>query len=412
MLVFENLPNEVHLLIHRYLSCADILYSFYGLNIRLNRLIKRFRTNVVLCQIEYKQLNSICQSILPLIGTDIFNLVISNDWKGVLSKVFLNYFSNKIELVFPNLRKLILPTFRMTSLMLLVDHLKNFKQLNEIKIMSLYETSQETIQIEDLFEKILSIHVKSLIFDADTLALSFQNAKSIIYSHIEHLVIELKTIDDLHRLLTSFSQLKSLDVSIVEPQPQTIEETIQFESNLSIKSFRLRSFLYLWNVETLSLILKRMPNLDELFIEICTNNDTRLLDGTQMSSLFSLFTLKTLNYSIQFDYFEETNSTEAFRSTWNDVLWIENETKTTILLTNLPIRSQHLYLPYSIAIDSNYLRNYSNQVRFLTLYENSCRLAEIFPILNQCYQLERLVLRINEEISPSKTSSCLRKTKI
>ena len=85
---FEVLPDEILLLICRYLSSTDILYSFYGLNDRLSRTINDYRRYVVLGEVPLTQFNLICKSILPKIGDDICSLVVSNDWKGVLSRCF------------------------------------------------------------------------------------------------------------------------------------------------------------------------------------------------------------------------------------------------------------------------------------------------------------------------------------
>src|SRR5690349_6745870 len=105
---FEQLPDEILLWICRYLSSTDIFYSFYGLNYRLSRTINGFCQHVVVGQVPFQRFDYICQSILPKIGMNIYSLVVSNDWKGVLSQRFLNYFGDKMSFEFPHLRRLIL----------------------------------------------------------------------------------------------------------------------------------------------------------------------------------------------------------------------------------------------------------------------------------------------------------------
>jgi hypothetical protein len=68
----------------------------------------------------------------------MFSLVISNDWKDILLKIFLNYSDKTISLTFPHLQCLIFPTYRITSMISFLDYLYNLPKLFEMKRMSLY----------------------------------------------------------------------------------------------------------------------------------------------------------------------------------------------------------------------------------------------------------------------------------
>ena len=89
---FERLPDEIILEICRYLSCTDILYSFFNINIRLNCTISIYYQHVILRQTSFIQFEYICRNILPKIGCKIRSLCINANWTDLLAKRFHFYF--------------------------------------------------------------------------------------------------------------------------------------------------------------------------------------------------------------------------------------------------------------------------------------------------------------------------------
>jgi len=404
---FEELPDEILLLICRYLSSTEILFSFYDLNSRFSQTISGFYQHVVLAEIPFKRFNYICTSILPNIGVNICSLVVSNDWKGVLSKVFLNYFGKKMSLAFPRLRNLILTTFRTSSIMLFLDCLDNLPELSEIKIMSLYEMGTRSIESETLLERIFTANnnrLTSILFDNDSLSFSYKKEISMNYPRIEKLIIELETVDDLHQLLTVLPELKFIDVTISEEHFRSHEKTYSIPI-LTLKYFRLGSFIHSWNLEELALILKRIPNVQELIIEMSTDYDTRLIDGQEIFSHVSTLSLTKFSYFLQFDdsaSFDDTNILSTWQQFHQELMCIKSDDGNTLVLYTLPFDISYLFLRYSVAKNKIFIDNYSTQVRSFTLYEVSTRMAETFSIINKCRRIQRLVLRVDEKIVPSK----------
>lgn len=400
---FEELPDEILLLIFRYLSSTDILFSFYGLNNRLCRTINGFCKHVVLGEVPFMRFNYICTSILPNIGANILSLVVSNDWKGVLSKIFLNYFGKTMSLSFPHLKRLILPTFRLNSLMSFIECLDNLPELFEIKIMSLYDMGETSITPETLLHRIFTANsscLTSIIFDDDSLHFSYHS--DMIYLHIEKLVIELTTVSDLHRLLTSLSQLKFIDVAINEESVEFSEE-IELIANSSLKYFRLRSFFHSWDLNDLILILKRIPNVQELIIEINTNHDTRLIDGQEMFLHLSSLSLTKFSYFLQYDNsssLDNTNILSSWQQFNQEFICLKSDDQDTLVLFTAPFNISYLFLEYSLAANKIFSDIYSSQVRSLSLYEISTRLAETFPILNKCHRIQRFNVRVDDGIIP------------
>ncbi|CAF1678349.1 unnamed protein product, partial [Adineta ricciae] len=66
----EDLPNEIFLLIYRFLSSADVLLCFYGLNHRISQTISGYYQHVVIGQIPYRPFGHLCSLILPEIGVN------------------------------------------------------------------------------------------------------------------------------------------------------------------------------------------------------------------------------------------------------------------------------------------------------------------------------------------------------
>lgn len=64
----EDFPDELLLLMCRYLSSTEVLFSFHGLNYRLSRMISDHFGHIVMAQMPYKRFQTICTSILPEIG--------------------------------------------------------------------------------------------------------------------------------------------------------------------------------------------------------------------------------------------------------------------------------------------------------------------------------------------------------
>ncbi|CAF2937705.1 unnamed protein product [Rotaria sp. Silwood2] len=404
----EELPDEILLLIYRYLSSTDILFSFYGLNSRFSQTISGFYQHFVLGHVSFKQFNYICKSILPDIGINICSLVVSNDWKGILSQKFLNYFSDKISLTFPRLRRLILTTFRIGTLMSFIDCFQNLPELFELKLISLYDVDKESAELEILLHRIFTANnnrLTSILFDDDSLSFPCVSKDDICYPHIEKLTVELKTTHDLYELLTVLPQLKFLDVAINDVSSKFLKE-IQHIPVLTLKKFRLRSFVHNWNLNELALFLKRIPNVQELIIQIKTNYDIRLIDGQQIFSYISSLSLTKFSYFLEFDYSQSFNY-KSFLSNWQqfnqEFICIESDDNNTLVLITLPFDCPYLFLRCSVAKNKIFMNNYGSQVKCLTLLEVSTQLAEIFSIITKCHRIQTIVLRIDETIVPKST---------
>jgi hypothetical protein len=400
----EQLPDEILLLICRNLSSVDIFFSFYGLNSRLSKTISGYYQHVVLAQVPFKRFNFICKSIQPHIGTSISSLVVSNEWTGVLSKMFLTRFGGNMSLAFPRLKHLTLIAFISKSLTLFIDCLQNLTDLSEINISGLFAPSDNSNELQTLLHQILVANnnrLNSIIFDSHSapFTVDMKNNDSV-FSNIEKLHINLKTINDLHRLLTILPRLRSLYTQIYDTSTE-LDEEIQYITISSLKYFHLESFHHGWNLNDLASVLKRIPNVEDLSIEIDSFYDTNLVDGHQMFSLLSALPLKKFNYFLRLYTLPSTDHSEIL-STWQqfdqEFACINDEDENITTLYTLPFLFDDLIIRCSLAKHKVFSENYVAQVKFLHVYRVSTHLNEIFCAISKCHRLRRLCLQVDKNI--------------
>jgi hypothetical protein len=275
--------------------------------------------------------------------------------------------------------------------------------------MSLYEMdNKSSIEPETLLHRIFTANnnrLTSILFDDDSLAFSYKKKIPMNYPHIEKLIIELKTLNDLHRLLTVLPQLKFIHVTLNE-EYFGFHEEMQLVPITTLKHFHLRSFVHFWNLVELASILKRIPYVQELIIEISTDYDIRLIDGSEMFSHISPLSLTKFSYFLQFDDSSSFDDINVLLSSWQqfnqEFICIKSDDNNSLILYTLPVDISFLFLRYPVANNRIFSDNYSSQVTSFTLYEVSTRIAEIFSIINKCRRVQRLVLRVDKNIVPSK----------
>ena len=401
----ENLPDELLLLVCRYLSSIDILFSFYGLNFRLSTTISGFCRHVALAEVPFNRFNYICKSILPNIGTNISSLVVSNDWKGVLSKTFLSYFGDKMSLTFPRLKHLTLIVMYIDSLTAFIDCIQNLTELFEINIHRLSTQFNNSSELQTLLHRLLAANnsrLNSIICGhySDPFSIDIQN-NDVFFSNIKKLHINLKTINDLHDLLTILPNLSYLQTQIYK-QCSSFNEQHHYVSVSKLKNFHLRSSCHSWSFEQLVSIIKRIPNVKELSIAIETNDDDRLLDGENFFPIFSTLFLNTFNYFLGYYGWSYSIDHTKVLSTWKqfkqEFVCIKNDDNTILALHTLPFVFTDLILSSSLAKNEAFVVSYASQVKDLVLYGVSANIIDIFPVIKRCHRINTLELRIDENL--------------
>ena len=405
----EDFPDELLLLICRYLSSTEVLFSFHGLNYRLFRMISEQFQHVVMAQIPYKRFQTICTSILPGIGSSITSMVLSNKWKGVLSKLFVQYFGDRMCSIFPNLEQLTLISFNDRSLTSFLDTLQNLPKLHQIHIHHMYQITDETMQKEKLLDQIFTANnnqLDTILFDDDSMIFSLPDGmNNVVYSNIRRLSTDLKTINDLHRILTLLPGLVSLNAAINKDVTE-----LKIESDIpmvNLKQFQLQSFGPSWKLEHLASILNRFPRIEQLSIAIEIYKDIRLMDGEQVHPLISNLPLKQFRYFLR--YYDNVKSTidrldilPSWHQFHQEFISVKSDDGKMLILYTLPFISEFLILPNVIATNRTFLRHYAPQVEIFTLSGMKTNNTDIFNIVHQLRRLRNLYLRVNENDSSGK----------
>jgi hypothetical protein len=407
----EQLPDELFLLVCRYLSSADILFSLYDLNSRLSQTISGYCQHVVLAQIPFRQFKYICTSILPEIGTYIQSLAVSNQWKGILSRIFLSYFGDKMSLTFPHLRSLTFIAFSGNSLESFLGTLKNLSELHKISICQLSESAKNPIASEILLHKIFTVNnyqLNSVFFDDQSIVFTVDNENhDSLYSNIKKLTIDLMTINDLHRLLTILPQLTSINVTINKDSFKSDKLNANIPI-VTLKQFQLQSFGPSWNFDDLESITKRLPNVEELSIAIESRDDISLMDGEKFFSLLSTLSIRKFNYFVRFYDSECSIDHTKIFPTWEqfeqEFVCIKSDDNKTLALYTLPFIFSYLILPNSLAKNEVFIRSYALQVKDLTLCHVSKDIVDVFPVIKKCQRIHILDLRIDDYTAPRKIS--------
>src|SRR5690349_128283 len=109
LFTFENLPDEIILHICQYLRGADVLYSFFNINTRLNITITGYCRYANLMTVPYKQFNYVATHILPSIGYYVQSFVLNGLWQTIITtELFSALFTSNLSLMCPQLQKLTL----------------------------------------------------------------------------------------------------------------------------------------------------------------------------------------------------------------------------------------------------------------------------------------------------------------
>jgi hypothetical protein len=315
-------------------------------------------------------------------------------------------------LIFPHLKHLTLNALYTKSLALFLDSLQNLTELYEITIHQLSNDSDNSNEHQTLLYQVLSANnsrLTSVKFDWYSNPFSVEmQTNGVLFTNIDELHINLKTINDLHQLLTILPTLCYLYTQVHE-EYFDLDEQNEYIIISSLKYFHLRSFCHSWTLDELASIIKRIPNVKELSIEIEGDDDIRLIDGQEFFSLLSDLSLKKFNYFLKYfntSYFiDQTKILSTWHQFKQEFVCIKSDDNKIVALYSLPFVFSYLILPCSLAKNKVFIESYTTQAKDLTLCRVSTQIVDIFPIINKCHRTHIIDLRIDEKVEPRKISS-------
>ena len=402
----EDLPDELLLGICRYLSSSDVLWAFYGLNARLSWTIHGYTQHVVLAQTSYTQFRQMCTSLLPQIGSTVSSLVVSNQWVGVLSRIFLSYFGDTMSLTFPHLKHLSLVSFNVDASKAFFAALRDLPELDQVYLYFQYDGINDRLECHNLLCEMFTANdhrLTTILYDNDSIIFSLLGFRSdLSYSHIRRLSIDVETIADLHRLLTFLPQLENLVVTTNE-EGLSIHDVQQGAPHVALKQLQLRSFGPSWHLDDLTCLIKRIPNVEELTIAIDSFDDRDVMDGEKIFAQLQTLSLKKFSYFLQFYDASSAIDQQRILSSWHQfdvpILCFQNDQKRILALLTLPFDFRYLLMESSVARHELFVANCASQTTTLTLHRVPPTIESIFPILNATRRLQTLSFRIDETVT-------------
>lgn len=387
-----TLPNELFLEIYKYLSNAEIFYSFYNVHEHFNQCIHVHCRHLSLANLDLKQFHWICRLILPKFGTQIRSLFLS-DCRSVLEgKFFLDYFATNMSSIFPNLERLKLECFTADELTRFLQTLNNLNYLHEIEIPGLLTDEANLLE---LVSQANSNRFSIMKFQATNSNFPLQPCLNI-----QHLKIHLSTLNKLPNLFKVLPNIRQLNVTIEEISiiGASFDEIQPLNS---LKQFYLRCYHHFWTNEEIESLLKVLPVIEYLSLQISSQDDFLIRTEILTENLPS--TLVEFNLSLRYFYesIEEIDreSLLKFRFPIHNLI---DENLQQAFLHTIPYRFPLLTLSASVAKQMSTYRNYRHVEMF---YDNhGMTLAEALPILSRCHRVNEISIQSYEKILKSHSS--------
>ena len=376
------LPDEILLEIFEYLLNGHVLYSFYGLNTRFNRCITGYFSRVSLTDVTFNQFHHLCRSILPKIGSQIRSLSISNCRSVLQGKIFSQYFSHQISIIFPNLEKLILTCFAADELNAFLDTLTNLNNLNQIEIYDLL-TDQS-----DLFQHV--VQTNNNHFNTIKFRTSYSDLPTSPCLNVVNLTLSIQTLDKLSYLLSFIPNIRRLNVTIDEIS--MMEAWFDHLSPLIyLNSFFLRCSNHFWILEEMSSLFDKLPIIENLSLQL-SSRDNRFVSNEQKILNILPKTLRQFNFSLRYFYdtVEEIDHHALLTSSFPMICLID-ETLQQAVLHTIPYRFPLFNISSSMAKQMSTCENYRNVEMFYDYHGMS--LAETFPIITRCRFLKEIAIQ-------------------
>ncbi|CAF1070835.1 unnamed protein product [Didymodactylos carnosus] len=282
---FEQLPDEILLLVFKHLLSYDILMAFSKLNGRLDKTIRLLIRGIDLTQdLSMTKFQHLCTNVFPFTCENIHRLTLSNEYAPNQMLLLDQGYTG----TFPNLRCLTLTQFTDNSVNLLLKMLK-IRSLRELTVTNI-EGLQRLLSGQTI--KSLEHHLLHEKHELEKLEITINEGLSFCqpiknYFNIKDIRLDVKALDDLFLLFELLPNLKRLRVCVHKYQQTKWNAPLKFPPDLT--QFHLetidKNVISFTDVECL---LKDLKTLEFLSIDLSTI-DASFIDGLRWESI-----LKTL----------------------------------------------------------------------------------------------------------------------
>ncbi|CAF1219640.1 unnamed protein product [Adineta ricciae] len=403
-LIFENLPDEIILYICQYLRGADVLYSFYNLNIRLNTALTGYCRYVNLMRVAYKKLTYVITHVLPCIGQHVRSFCLNIYWESMIpDQLSQLLYSSRLCEIFPYIENLTVRGFSSERLQVFLDCIENFPRLNNLKIQFL-SGSSTGICLTKLFSANQG-RLSKVFFDWNSIDLDIpQDTSDISCPNIQELTIPLTSINTLARLCKVISNVHCLYVNLgTFVDIGNCAEAFKDVSPLfRLVDFSIHSIDWFCPFDAFVAMIRKMPSLQKLKFHLCTQEECFLVEENIRINL--PISCCQLDYFIDYRLSgmdsEIKNLLTSNRNFSSTVHLLFDETHDTLNVHTVPCRLQSMVLLGSVAKQMMPGSSYTEHVRNLHIYGAQC-LNDVFQILQHFRHLNILSI-MNNSTTPNK----------
>jgi hypothetical protein len=383
----EMLPDEILLYICQYLRGADVFYSFYNLNSRLNVTITGYCRYVNLMAVSYKQFEYAVSHVLPRIGSLVRTFVLNGNWETIIHcKIYSVLFLSRLSLLFPRIQRLTVKWFTSERLLSFIDTLQDLPQLIELDIRFLKGST-----IESLLEKVLSANngqLSIVSFDHDSIDLDISDSMNIIsYMNIQELTVNLTLAKFIPHLFQLVPNVRRLYLSIDELSNES-DSTLTLTNVphlIHLTVFQLRTMNLFWTFHEITYILKAMPSLEQLTLDIRTD-DKHLVSEENLMTILPASLIR-IDFFIRY-YFSKSNS-ETEPATHFPVVCLLDEPRHRFIIHTIPCNLYSVILTATIGKQMPSGWKYMKHTKDLYIYDITS-LTEVLLILQHFRHLRVL----------------------
>jgi len=386
------LPDEMLLEIYKYLLNGHVLYSFYGLNKRLNVSITSYCRDVLLTDVTYDQFHYLCRSILPEIGSQIHSLLISNCRSVLQGKIFSQYFSHQMCNIFPNLQKLILICFTADELDIFLNTLTNLDNLDQIEIYDLL-TDQS-----NLFQRV--VETNNNRFSSIKFKAGYSDLPTSPCLNILNLTVSIETLDKLSCLLSLIPNIRRLnvtidDISLMQAWLDDLPPLVY------LNYFFFRCYNHFWLFEEINSLFDKLPAVEYLSLQI-SSQDSCFVDSEQ--KMFDILPKTIRQFNLWLRYFYDTVEEidrNALLTSRFPIICLIDETLQQATLHTIPYRFPLFNISASMAKQMSTYENYKNVEMFYDY--TGMTLAEALPIIARCRRIKEIAIQLYDKNDESST---------
>lgn len=213
---FEDFPDEIFLLICRYLSQLNILDSFSNLNKRFNQTITFYRENIFLSHLTHGELEHFLEHHLCTLASNVSSMYINNSSMVNLGKIFENKF-DKIDQQFPRLTRL---DFHQIDIETLENLSWRFNTMTSLRQLNIDITKDRLSSMPIQFDEFLCGKLFSPSNQFECLTLNLHEYQFNLHSftqiceHLRCLTISVRHLNDLLVVFDHLPNLEQLNITI------------------------------------------------------------------------------------------------------------------------------------------------------------------------------------------------------